>query len=117
MIRKITTIFVALFCFSFTMSAQDSGTVGTAEIDANYCLTLDDSAPLTTYYAADISALGFESELDAKNVFGTKSNNLITYSVDFENNQVIAQLHAERLSAPKSLAWWSEYLLNTCSLY
>lgn len=108
---------LCLLVFSIQASAQEATDVGVAEIDANYCLTLDADEPLREYYTADISAYGFETELEANKVFGTKSNNLITYEVDFANERVIAHLHLDRTSAPYNKEWWTAYLLDTCDKY
>lgn len=105
---------------SLSLSAQTEPTEGlevTATLNENFCLTFVDDSPIQEFYIADISALGFENEQEAKNVFGTKSNNLITYTVDFPNNRVQAQLHLNRLSESRDKTWWSNYLLDTCDLY
>ena len=108
---------LAFLCGSLSLSAQESADMGTATLDANYCLTLNTDQPLNEFYSADISGLGFDTELDAKKTFGMKSNNLITYSVDYSNNRVIAHLHLDRTREPKDLQWWSDYLKTVCGQY
>lgn len=116
--RNKLLLVVAFVCCSNLLSAQTSTTeLATATIDANYCLTISDDNPIQEFYAINISALGFENEQEAKKVFGMKSNNLITYTVEFENNRVVAHLHLDRLNETKDKAWWSSYLLDTCERY
>ena len=117
MTKRIRFLFFVLFGCSISLSAQESADIGAASMDANFCLTLNAEEPLHEFYVADISAFGFDTEIDAKKTFGMKSNNLITYSVDYANNQVIARLHLDRTGEPKSLEWWNEYLHSVCELY
>lgn len=114
MIKKITSILIIVLCFSVNLSAQETGTIGSAELDANYCLVLDEGESVVEFYSADISAFEFVSEIEAKKQFGMRSNNLITYTVDFENSLVVAKLHVDRLSSPKTIEWWNTYLLSLC---
>lgn len=117
MTKRFRFLFLVLFGCSISLSAQESAGIGSASMDANFCLTLNAEEPLHEFYVVDISAFGFATETDAKKTFGMKSNNLITYNVDFANNLVIAHLHLDRTGEPKSLEWWSEYLLSVCELY
>ena len=117
MIKKIKLLLLAVFCVSVTASAQAEGEMAVAVFSDNYCLTLDEDLPVQEFYVADISAFGFADVIEAKKVFGTKSNNLITYNVNFETHTVIAHLHLDRTSAPMDRAWWSEYLTSVCGLY
>jgi hypothetical protein len=117
MIKRIQLLFLAMLCVTVSANAQDAAEIATAELSNTYCLTLDEDLPIQEYYQADITAFGFSNAVEAKKVFGTKCNNLITYTVDFESNLVVAHLHLDRTSAPYDRAWWSAYLLSTCELY
>ncbi|NOQ76069.1 MAG: hypothetical protein GQ574_28945 [Crocinitomix sp.] len=117
MTKKIQFLFLSIFCISISASAQEAAEVGTAELSNSYCLSIDEDLPIQEYYEVDITAFGFSSAVEAKKVFGTKCNNLITYTVDFEANIVVAHLHLDRTSAPHDREWWSAYLISTCELY
>lgn len=117
MTKRIQFLFLSIFCISVSATAQEATEIGNAELSNSYCLTIDEDLPIQEYYQADISEFGFTDEVEAKKVFGTKCNNLITYTVNFEANTVIAHLHLDRTSAPMDREWWSEYLLSVCGLY
>ncbi|MBL4661966.1 MAG: hypothetical protein JKY19_16530 [Alcanivoracaceae bacterium] len=117
MIKKIQFIFLAVFCVSVSANAQDAAEIGTAELSDTYRLAINEDLPIQEYYQADITAFGFSDAVEAKKIFGTKCNNLITYTVDFETNTVIAHLHLDRTSAPYDREWWSAYLITVCELY
>ncbi|MFT5823091.1 MAG: hypothetical protein ACI8ZM_004351 [Crocinitomix sp.] len=117
MTKRIQFLFLSIFCFTISASAQDAAEIASAELSNTYCLTIDGDLPIQEYYQADITAFGFSNAIEAKKVFGTKCNNLITYIVDFEANIVVAHLHLDRTSAPHGREWWSAYLISTCELY
>ncbi len=113
---KVTAILAGLFVFSFGSYAQSDNpeATGVATITDSYCITLNDSESIQNFYSIDISALGLETEYDAKKKFGYISNNLLTYKVDFENTKVILEVHVDRTAKPENVAWWNDYLDSLC---
>ena len=113
-LKKITLVLLlAVSSFSFSQSTEKIE-YGNATIDANYCLVLDTETELQPFYAASASNLGWKDAKDAAKMCGYKSNNLITYSPDYENGRILIQIHADRTRELKDLNWWNEYLMTLC---
>ncbi len=89
-------------------------TQGSAEIDLNKCVTLDNSTEVQNYYLIDISHLGLTTENDAWDYFNYISDNLLTYHVFYSEMKVTLQLHLERTGEPKDINWWNAYLETKC---
>ncbi|MCH2233441.1 MAG: hypothetical protein MK078_04230 [Crocinitomicaceae bacterium] len=111
----LTLIGAALLAFN--TYAQESSTYGNAILDAPACITLSDDEPLKVHYEMSISELGFTTEEELDVWKGHYSNNLITLSGDFSAGKAYIQLHNERMSEAKDLAWWNAYLSDLCTYY
>jgi len=118
MTRKLTN-FLWILLIGSPAFAQLEGhdDHGTAIITEELCVTLDDEKPIQEFYAIDITHLDFESAKIANDRFGFISNNLLTYSVEFESNTAYLQVHLDRTSEPKDINWWNDYLDSLCGLY
>lgn len=99
---------------SFTNGTDWPAQSGEAKIDANYCVKIDATKPLEAYYKMEISHLNFATAIDAQKVFGSISNNYLSYKVDFDNQVAYLQIHAERTKEPKDVIWWNDYLQSLC---
>ncbi len=95
--------------------SQEEG-MATATITDEYCVTIDASSPITDFYEIDIAHLGLASEQAALDKMGYISNNLLTYTVDFEAEKAFLQVHLDRTTEPKDIIWWSEYINSLCGL-
>lgn len=90
---------------------------GNASIDQNYCLSLNVNEGLAEVYIFDISQFGFVSAEEATKAFNLRSNNLVSYAVDFSNNRVFAKIHTNRIPDGEiaSVDWWNNYFSSLCS--
>lgn len=98
----------------FAQSTSESDEIGSAFITDNFCVTLNTSDELKKTYKINISALNFQSEIDAKKAFGKIANNYLTYVVDFEQQVVFLKVHSERIETAQTVVWWNEYLYKKC---
>lgn len=109
---------LVLFSFivlsSFTTDTEWPTQYGVAKIDANYCVTIDTSKPLESFYKIDISDLNFASEVDAQKVFGAISNNYLSYRVHFSDNAAYLKIHADRTKEMQDVIWWNDYIQSLC---
>jgi hypothetical protein len=114
--KTILPVLIAAFVVlnSFTNDAQWPAQYGEASIDANYCVKIDATKPLESFYKIEISHLNFASATDAQKVFGSISNNYLTYKVDFANEVAYLQIHAERTKEMKDVIWWNDYIQSLC---
>jgi hypothetical protein len=111
----ITTVFLALIFASSNSFAQDIE-YGTATVTEEYCVSLDTESPIAEHYSIDISHLHLMTELEAVNKFGFISNNLLTYTVDFEAETAYLHVHLDRTSTPEDIIWWNDYVESLCGL-
>jgi len=107
---------ICLLTLGLISFGQETKTLPTASCSDEFCVQLDATLPIQDYYKIDIAPFGFATYEDAQNKFGYISNNLLTYNVDFDNNQVILQVHTDRTPEPKDIVWWNEYLTSLCGL-
>lgn len=111
-------LFVGLFVLTTAGIAQSEVPAfkdqGSAEIDVNKCVTLDNSTEVQNYYVIDISHLGLTSENAAWDYFNYISDNLLTYHVFYSEMKVTLQLHLERTGEAKDINWWNSYLETKC---
>jgi hypothetical protein len=115
---KLTNfLWVFLFASPAFTQIDEHDDHGTASITEELCVTLDAESPIQEFYAIDISHLDFESAKVANDRFGFISNNLLTYSVDFESETAYLQVHLDRTSEPKDIVWWNDYIESLCGLY
>jgi hypothetical protein len=114
--KSFIPVLIAAFLVltSFTKDAQWPAQYGEATIDANYCVKIDASKPLESFYKIEINHLNFATEIDAQKVFGSISNNYLTYRVDFANQVTYLQIHAERTKEMKDVIWWNDYIHSLC---
>lgn len=111
------TILIVLTTFlnsSFTFDNQWPSEYGEAKIDANYCVSIDTSKPLQSFYKLDIAHLNFDNEADAQKVFGAISNNYLTYRADFTNKVAYLKIHSERTKETQDVIWWNNYIQSLC---
>ena len=87
---------------------------GTATIDENHCVHLDDTKPIERYYSIDFSHLNFENETEAFTAFGMIANNLLTYSVYFDEQKAVLLVHTDRTLKREDIVWWNNYLESLC---
>lgn len=113
--KKISTI-TMLFISVLGLSQSDLSTYPVATVTTDYCVQLDTNVPLAEFYKIDITPFGFTTFADAHAQFGRISNNLLTYTVDIDNQCVILQVHLDRTEVPHDLAWWNDYLNSLCGL-
>lgn len=115
---KLKKTLIPLFLFAFIFSSYTTSEwptqFGIAKIDANYCVKLDVTKPLESFYKIDISHLNFATETDAQKVFGSISNNYLSYKVDFANQSAYLKIHSERTKEPKDIIWWNDYIQSLC---
>lgn len=82
-----------------------------ATLNTDFYLTLDPSVPISPYYKADISHLGFESEEEAIKVCRIYlTGNLISNEVHFSENYVLIHIHTEYLNGDFDYAKVQNYL-------
>ena len=98
----------------FAQTNSEPAEIGNAFITNNFCVTLNTSDELKKTYKINISALNFQSEVEAKKAFGKISNNYLTYVVDFEQQVVFLKVHSERIETAQTVDWWNEYLYKKC---
>ena len=110
------TLLLAFVCSSTSMFAQDEIDYATATVTEEYCVSLDTESPISEYYEIDISHLGLTTELEAVGRFGFISNNLLTYTVDFESETAHLHVHLDRTSSPQGITWWNDYVNSLCGL-
>ncbi|MCH2233720.1 MAG: hypothetical protein MK078_05650 [Crocinitomicaceae bacterium] len=115
---KKLLLFVGIFLLTTAGIAQtDVPTFdeqGSAEIDLNKCVTLDNKTEVQNYYVINISHLGLTNENDTWDYFNYISDNLLTYHVFYSEMKVTLQLHLERTDEPKDINWWNAYLETKC---
>lgn len=104
---------ISMASISFSQSS-DAINYSEATVSESFCVTLDDEAEIQEYYAADASALNWTSEAEAKKMCGFHSNNLVSYTADYENGKVLVHIHVDRTFEKKSVAWWNDYLQSIC---
>ncbi|NOQ74695.1 MAG: hypothetical protein GQ574_21965 [Crocinitomix sp.] len=104
----LVTLSVATFSFSQSTDA------GTATIDGNYCLVLDNDSEIQEQYSADATGLNWTSAAHAVKKCGFHTNNLVTYKADYENNRILIQIHTDRTYDSKDVIWWNQYLQSIC---
>ncbi|CAG7581692.1 MAG: hypothetical protein SLAVMIC_00978 [uncultured marine phage] len=108
---KIVTIFL-LFIGQSLFSQE---TYPIASFNEDGCVQLDTSIPVEEFYTIDISSFGFVTFGEAHKLFGSMSNNLLTYKVYIEDQITILQVHLDRTEVPQDLEWWNAYLVSICS--
>jgi len=111
--RFFLLVAISIASFSFSQTS-DSDKTGSATIDGNYCLVLDNANELQEHYTADATELNWTSAIEAAKYCGYKSNNLVSYTADFDNNKILIQIHVDRTQKKESLLWWNEYLKSIC---
>ena len=110
-------LFSSLLFASIATYAQDMSediSYGNATIDDKFCLVLDSTKPIQSYYKADMSGFGFTSEKEAIKYLGRHSNNLVSLRPDYEENKVIVEIHTDRTNGEKDIVWWNNYLESIC---
>ncbi|MCG8574990.1 MAG: hypothetical protein MI810_08920 [Flavobacteriales bacterium] len=113
--KKLYVVTCLLFTSLISFS-QDPESYPVANCTESFCVSLDATQPIQTYYKIDIAPFEFENYEAAQAKFGYITNNLLTYTVDFENQRVILQVHNERTPEPKDIVWWNNYLDSLCGL-
>ena len=113
-LKAVIPAFLILPELSFSQHVET--TYSAATITEDYCVTLDPTEEISEFYEIDIHDFGFETEIEATKKFGFISNNLLTYSVDFENEKAYLQVHLDRTPEPRDIIWWNEYLNSLCGL-
>jgi len=101
---------LSLASFSFSQSTD----AGSATIDANYCLVLDAASEIQEHYSADATGLNWTSAAHAVKKCGFHTNNLVTYTADYENNRILIHIHTDRTYESRDVIWWNQYLLSIC---
>lgn len=111
----ITLIATFVITANFSFFTNDWPTdCGSATIDNNYCVSIDTTKPLQEFYKINFAHLNFQTEVDAKKVFGAISNNYLSYKVDFASQNAYLKIHADRTKELKDVIWWNDYLQNKC---
>lgn len=105
--------FLTLSSVSFS---QDTESLPTASCSEEFCVQLDGSLPIQEFYKIDIGSFEFATYEDAQKKFGYISNNLLTYKVNFADEEVVLQVHTDRTPESQDLVWWNEYLTSLCGL-
>ncbi|MCG8578100.1 MAG: hypothetical protein MI810_24685 [Flavobacteriales bacterium] len=111
-------LLIALFSGSVSIYAQDWDegiTFSSATISESYCVELDPTQPVAEWYSMDISEFGFTDETIARNQFLQRSNNLVSFNINFEEQIAYARIHLDRTPEPKDIVWWNEYLASLCA--
>ena len=111
-----TILLALLFAPALIFAQEGEMDYGTATVTHEYCVNLDTESPISENYLIDISHLHLTTELEAVNNFGFISNNLLTYTVDFEAEQAYLQIHLDRTPTPKDIVWWNAYVTSLCGL-
>jgi hypothetical protein len=105
------------FLISCTISiGQDPESYPVATCSDDFCVQLDPDQAVVEHYKIDIAPFGFATFEDAQAKFGYISNNLLTYTVDFDNQRVILTVHLDRTPAPEDIVWWNNYIDSLCGL-
>jgi hypothetical protein len=73
-------------------------------------LVLDNISALSEFYQADIKVLAFPSETQAQEFFSMKTNNLLSYSLDYPAGKVIIHLHLAYADASWTVKEWNTYI-------
>ena len=110
----ILTLTFGMGVTAFSQSAEEPTDYGSATVSTDYCMTLDADEAIQAYYRADATALNWASLQEAHKMCGYYSNNLVTLSPDFENGEMIIQIHIDRTRDPKDVSWWNQYLVDKC---
>lgn len=110
-----TNVFLALIFASSNSFAQEIE-FGTATVTEDYCVSLDTESPISKHYSIDISHLHLMTALEAVNKFGFISNNLLTYSVDYEAETAYLHVHLDRTPTHQDIIWWNDYVESLCGL-
>ena len=110
--KLIKSIFLTLALGAFAGFAQESvDDMPVATIDEDYNVALDTSSPITAFYKADISHLGFTSEEEAETTFKYfLTANLVSTEVNYPENLVVIHIHIESLPADATHEQLNTYL-------
>ncbi|MBN4073139.1 hypothetical protein JYT74_03750 [Crocinitomix catalasitica] len=106
-------------CFLIACSvsiAQDSDSYPAATCSDEFCVQLDPDQAIQEHYKIDIAPFGFATNEAARAKFGYISNNLLTYTVDFDIQRVILTVHTDRTPVPHDITWWNDYIDSLCGL-
>ncbi len=114
--QPIRKLFLGLLIIPVSVFSQapEAPSIG-AEITSEFCVSLSAEEAIVEYYEIDISHFGFETEKEANDRFGFICNNLLTYTVDFDNMTCSLHVHLDRTPELKDVVWWNEYLSSLCS--
>ncbi len=116
MIKNILfpVLFILFSNSLFSQNFEDHAKYGKATISENFCVSIDDTKELNTFYVLDIAPISFVDMESASKKFNSLSNNLLTYKVDFPNQLVYLQIHVNRTKELQSAGWWKNYILTLC---
>ncbi len=80
-----------------------------ATFQSRNSVILDDT-PLSEFYTADITLFNFNSNEEAEAYFNSKTNNLLSYQIDFTSKKVIIHLHLKHAAEDWDKIKWTNYL-------
>lgn len=107
--RILALCLIGILYFSQTGYSQSTNP-GTARANSPTSILIDENTRLQDEYIADISALGFATEADAKRFFGRITDNRLSYRVNMSANHVVIKLHRDRAPATWTAADWNNYI-------
>jgi hypothetical protein len=111
--KFLKSLFLALALCTFGAIAQDVPLedLPTANLNADFYLTLDSESPMSNYYFVDISHLDFANEAELiKQCNFYLTANLITTTPHYSENYLIVQIHTEYLGGDATLEQVQTYL-------
>ncbi|WNM20365.1 hypothetical protein [Flavobacterium capsici] len=75
-------------------------------------IILNQDVSLSEFYIADLSIFNFTSAEEAKSFFDSKSDNLLSFKIDFPLKKVIIHLHLKYADKSWDKTNWNTYLNN-----
>jgi hypothetical protein len=112
--NSLKKIFLLVMLSAASFSFSQSTDAGSATIGENFCLVLDADSEIQEHYVANATGLNWTSAEAAVKMCGFHTNNLVTYTADYENNQLMIHIHTDRTYESRDIAWWNQYLLSIC---
>lgn len=90
--------------------AIESIEIPKAEFKSRTEVTLDKGSALSEFYSANIEILNFSSKEEALDFFNLRTNNLVSYELDYERKIVIIKFFIEYADPSWSVNEWEKFL-------
>jgi len=107
-----TTHFIIILLTSLSTITFSQEKTSRAQFISRSEIRLDSNSDLKEYYIADISGLNFSNAEEAVEYFNSKTDNLLSYEIDFNKKEVIVHLHIKSALPFWKLSDWQNYLNN-----